>query len=178
MRTGVLTATLDLSRIGPERTNLAADLPTRDMQRLAAAAALPETVSAHVSTVRDGGGNVVLGLTATAQVGMTCQRCLENVYLELEAHAELIAVTDERATAEADGKRDAVVAPMGRLDVITLVEDELLLALPPVPRHPTERDCAPESRQFGPAGSTAAPQRENPFAVLAQLRRGEDPTEK
>ncbi len=54
------------------------------------------------------------------------------------------------------------------MDLAAWIEDEAILSLPLVPRH---EDCEPTL----PAHSAghAAPDRPNPFAVLAELKRAE-----
>ena len=56
------------------------------------------------------------------------------------------------------------------LDLQSLVEDELLLALPLVPRH----EVCPEPLPLEP--EPAAPAAAHPFAALAALKRGPGPS--
>ena len=108
---------------------------------------------------------VWLHLGARATVWMTCQRCLQPVAvaLDVDRQVRFVRGEDEAARLDAEGEDD--VLPLERsLDLAALVEDELLLALPLVPRH--ERCPAPlqvPAEQVEPA--------ENPFAALAALKR-------
>jgi uncharacterized protein len=172
MLTGELPATLDLTRIGPGGADLKTDLPTAGMERLRQAVAVAEVVSARLRVRRDEAGQMPARVDFRASVTMTCQRCLGPVTLDIEQGSELLLAPDPvDAAAEPEG-RDVVVAPGWRLDVAGLIEDELLLALPLVPRHESEQHCVERDRHFGPPGE-AAPERENPFAALSRLRRGE-----
>ncbi len=56
------------------------------------------------------------------------------------------------------------------LDLLALVEDELLLALPIVPLHDPEI-CQPPVGPDEPEPSEDEVTRSNPFSVLAQLKR-------
>jgi uncharacterized protein len=73
------------------------------------------------------------------------------------------------AAAELDADHEDDVLALNRsLDLRSLVEDELLLALPLVPRH----DVCPEPLPLVDDDENAEPERANPFAVLAALKRG------
>jgi uncharacterized protein len=64
---------------------------------------------------------------------------------------------------------DALLHPMD------LIEDELILAIPPAPRHP-ESECAVKLQDYQqePRAETPADTTDNPFAVLASLKRDSD----
>ena len=106
-----------------------------------------------------------------AVVTMDCERCLAPVSLPVEGRFDLIVV-DRIAQADAYGAdTPVVVAPRGRLDVVAVLEDEIILALPLIPMH-EDTNCDGGQRQFGPAGEPA-PVRENPFQALESLKRGD-----
>lgn len=103
-----------------------------------------------------------------AESTLQCQRCLGPVHWRVDQPLRLIAVADEDAAAEVPRDFDPVVAPEGGLDPAALAEDELILALPLVARCETP-DCV-GSGDTGASGD----RRDNPFAVLAQLKTGDD----
>ncbi len=105
-----------------------------------------------------------LHLVASTEVTMTCQRCLEPVTVVLDADRRLGFVGGEAQAAALDAEsEDDVLALEPFLDLQALVEEELLLALPLVPRHV---DCSPPD-----AARDEPPAAEAPFAVLEALRR-------
>ncbi len=108
-------------------------------------------------------------LCARAKLARTCQRCLQPMLVELMVDRWFCFVADE-ATASAldDEMEDDVLVSSRSLDLIELLEDELLLAMPLVPRHEV---CAEPSAGFS-AGSaqSAADERPHPFAALAKMR--------
>jgi uncharacterized protein len=108
---------------------------------------------------------VWLHLQAQAQVARECQRCLQPVLLRLAVDRafRFVPSEDEAAALDADSEDD-VLAASRRFDLRALVEDELLLALPLVPKH----EQCPAPWQPEPA---AAPPAGHPFAALAALRR-------
>ena len=121
--------------------------------------------------VAGGGAQVGLVLQAQVDLAMQCQRCLTPVLEPLVAEREFLFVADE-ATAEAlDDESEADVLVISRdFDALSLIEDELILSLPLVPRH----DACPQtlpSQAVDPAFEQAS-ERPNPFAALASLKKG------
>jgi uncharacterized protein len=113
------------------------------------------------------GSQPLLHLAARAGVARECQRCLQPVTVNLEVARDFLFVADEQTAGELDAdSEDDVLVLSHRFDLRALVEDELLLALPLVPRH--ERCPAPLTAAQAPADEPAAP---NPFAALAALKR-------
>jgi len=129
----------------------------------------------------EGGTDAFLTLRLSGSVHLTCVRCLEPVAATLEAQRLFkIAATETQAEREdADSETYDVLSASPRMDVLELVEDELIMALPIAPRH---EDCRLPAAAAATGGdSMAAPgdepdgQRPSPFAVLAgfrPLRRG------
>lgn len=126
----------------------------------------------------DGSGQVWLHLQAQARAALTCQRCLAPVTVAVDVERDFRFVGDEAQAEREDADADEEVLAMNRrFDLVELVEDELLLALPLVPRHDTcPRPLLPgrPDRQH-PGGDDESvglePEpRPNPFAVLARLK--------
>lgn len=105
----------------------------------------------------------LLRLLVSGVLPLECQRCLERVDHELEVDSLLELINDEADLTEddlEDDSRDFIVADKS-LDVVALIEDEVILALPAVPQH---EDCSlPEGGQ-GKA-------KVSPFSVLAALKK-------
>ena len=90
-------------------------------------------------------------------------------HLEVERNYLFVHGEDAAAQLDADSEDD-VLAITRALDLRELVEDELLLALPLVPRH----EVCPEPLPLADAPQ-AADDKPNPFAALAALKRGRTP---
>jgi len=100
-------------------------------------------------------------------------RCLEPVEAAIDAVRMFrIAQTESQAAREdADAEEFDVLAASPRFDVLELVEDEVIMALPIAPRH--EACGLPgEAGKLG-AGEEEAQERTNPFEVLRGLGRRE-----
>lgn len=114
--------------------------------------------------VAGGEPEIWLQLAAEAPVQMECQRCLQPVALRLSFERPLRFVRGEAEAARLDeDSEEDVLELRPRQDLLALIEDELILALPIVPRH--ENCKAPLAAE----PDEAAPR--HPFAGLAALRR-------
>lgn len=113
-----------------------------------------------------------LHLSATGRIDLTCQRCLGPVQTPLVVDRWFRFVADE-ATAEAqDNDCEEDLLPLEpRPNLIDLIEDELLMALPLVPMHETCPEAVPMGSGDVDAGGSAQTERKNPFAVLAALKK-------
>ena len=114
---------------------------------------------------------VWLHLLAGADVVLQCQRCLRPLdeAVHVDRHFRFVADEDTAAALD-DETEDEVLVLQKSLNLRDLVEDEMLLALPLVPRH----DVCPEviPMQFGDV--ELVEEKANPFASLALLRKDRD----
>ena len=113
-----------------------------------------------------------LHLNADVVLPLTCQRCLGPVDIDVEVDRSFRFVsTEEQAQAEDEEAEEDVLALDRDFNLSELIEDELLMELPVVPRHavcPTEVKLVAQDLDFV-LESAAKP---NPFAVLAKLQVG------
>lgn len=110
-----------------------------------------------------------LRLTASTSVALQCQRCLQPVAEALAVERWFRFADDEREAERLDEElEDDVLVASRAFDLHELVEDELILALPLVPRHEVCPVSLPMSAGDAEAPDEAAP---NPFAALAALKR-------
>lgn len=110
---------------------------------------------------------VWLHIRATTTVPLECQRCLKAVEVPLATERSFLFVHGEDTAAQLDtDSEDDVLALTHALDLRALIEDELLLALPIVPRH----EVCPQPLVVADDGVTID-EKPNPFAALAALKR-------
>lgn len=110
-----------------------------------------------------------LRLTAQATVPLECQRCLQPVAVPLALERSFRFVPGEDAAARLDAEsEDDVLELTPTLDLRELIEDELLLALPIVPRHEQCANALPMQHEAEEDDEPAP----NPFAALEALKRG------
>jgi uncharacterized protein len=108
---------------------------------------------------------VWLHLQAQAELPMNCQRCLHPVDVAVRVDRAFRFVADEQtAAAEDDESEEDVLAISRSFDLVELVEDELLMELPAVPRH----EVCPQPVTLSAADPEfqETPEKANPFAML------------
>jgi uncharacterized protein len=119
-------------------------------------------VSFHLRGFVGRDDQLMLELSLDGSCRLHCQRCLEAVDFPLQLVSRLRLVEGElEEFADEEEEFDSIAASR-QLDVASLIEDELLLALPFAPRH-AEGECAV-------VGAGLSQPETNPFAVLAGLK--------
>ena len=175
---------LEVAAVARDRGRLEGVLPVAGMARLGDGLRPPaDAPAAQVGWSAEGLWSQPLGdqpqirlrLRARTTVWLTCQRCLQPVALPLEVDRTLRFARDEDEAARLDEEEEDedVLALPRALDLGALLEDELILALPIVPRHDTCPQALPWSGEpSAPPGTVAEPSQEHPFAALGRLKRG------
>jgi uncharacterized protein len=124
----------------------------------------------HVLTAVD--AKAGFNLEVHAAIKMTCQRCLGVCFQVLDVNRTFRFVRDEQiALAMDDASEDEFLVLSSAFDVLELMEDELIMALPLVPLH---AQCpVPLTQQVGDKSSLEIEfesKRPNPFEVLSVLK--------
>lgn len=108
-----------------------------------------------------------------AQVEVVCQRCLEPLAIALADDIKLALLRDEAAAEGLESELDPWICEDYKLDVATLVEEQLILCMPLVSYHQSG-ECIGKKDYIAPqqnAGGAVQSQKadENPFSVLKSL---------
>lgn len=170
---------LDVAAFARDAASLQGEWPAASLERLADAAAVEAPASQWPAVTWSAEGEMLevrgedqpwLHLKIAASVQLTCQRCLKAVGETLALERSVRFVKDEAAAAEldVDSEEDVLALPR-HLDLAELIEDELLLALPLVPRHET---CPQPLPVPADDEELVEEKRPNPFAALAALKKG------
>lgn len=189
---------LDIQAFIDAGASLSGDLPVSALPRVAAglmpgldADSLPPvrwSAQGRVVPQRVGGPQLWLDLQAEAELEWECQRCLHGVREPLTIEREIRFARDEAEAARLDAESDDdVLALVRHLNLLELIEDELIMAQPLVPRHevcPTDVDALMRDERETPvpgapaqAPETAAQaedvpgKKPHPFAALAALKK-------
>jgi uncharacterized protein len=96
-----------------------------------------------------------LHLKIASKLPVLCQRCLESMSLEMMLDYQYV-ISPTEPTEFADDDEIEWLESSKEMNLIELIEDELLMALPIAPTH--HSNCAPSSIEVG--------EKLNPFAVL------------
>jgi uncharacterized protein len=137
-----------------------------EFPRLEESLATPETnLRYKVTAVLDRQRRKVVSCIIEGFVFLTCQTTLEAFRHEISIDERLVLVDDESGLPPIEEESDAedYLVADGPVDVLDLVEDAILLALPMVPRKPGIGDAHVEVKDEGG--------RESPFAALASLKK-------
>ena len=117
---------------------------------------------------------VWLHLEAEIGLPMVCQRCMTELAVDLHVEREFRFVADEEtAMAMDDEAEEDLLVLDHQFNLIELVEDELLMALPAVPRHvvcPVPVQLHAVDADF----DAALDDKPHPFAVLHKLKIDKD----
>ncbi|MBV8665683.1 MAG: DUF177 domain-containing protein [Burkholderiaceae bacterium] len=110
-------------------------------------------------------GHPQLTLSVKVAVKLMCQRCLTPFAYEIESESVLALAKDDEAADELEARLDDesidVIVGSKNMNVLELIEDEVLLELPPSPKHPV---CPDQVGQDTEAMVSA--KRVSPFEVL------------
>lgn len=113
---------------------------------------------------------VWLHVTVEVLVPLTCQRCLlpADVAVSIKRAFRFVG-TEEEAQAQDEEAQEDVLALSDDFSLFDLIEDEVLLDLPLIPKH--EVCPVPLKLTVADAGfETAQSEKQQPFAVLGQLK--------
>ena len=165
-------------------------MPLQRMRRLASLLAPPEApgreatagggetasgapwnpVRFRADFAHDGQGYTTVELWVEAELPLVCQRSLRP-YLEPVKRHTLLAVVERAEEQDVLPEHyEPVLVEEGRMALLEVVEDELLLAVPEVPRNPAvaEVELSTDKAQPKPGKGDAEPMR-RPFEGLADL---------
>ncbi|MFZ9904422.1 MAG: YceD family protein [Steroidobacteraceae bacterium] len=150
-----------LADAGERREN---DLPLASLPRLAPDLAMVEgTVHARIEFARER-KQPVADIEVRARLPLRCQRCMQPMWLDVDQQSRVWLVSDPTKVDRDEMGLEPILAPEGHIALRDLVEEELLLAVPLVPRHEDASDCT-----TGTSESEEEEVVQRPFAGLGEL---------
>jgi uncharacterized protein len=168
---GRLSETVDLNRLPPQGLRVAGALALEHFGRLVEVCRTREgQVSADLLFEHTARGlRVVHGIVDTS-LPLICQRCLEPMMQPVHAEVMLaLFLAGESQEGVPEDVEALVVDPL--YSVTNLLEDEILLAMPMMPRHPMGTCVAAGSAPARGGQGETKTERPHPFATLEKLRR-------
>ncbi|MBT8138932.1 MAG: DUF177 domain-containing protein [Gammaproteobacteria bacterium] len=187
MSSQALPRTVSVRKYAAAGHSLSGTIPLARLPRVAAAilqAAGPFAV--EIEFAENEFGKRTLRARVDGSVALACQRCLKPVTIAVQADSILTVVAHDAEAKASLRDVDPLIVEGDELEVYALVEDELLMALPIVALHEQE-DCTVQIAGFNTAAqepanrgneaaadsaAVSAGERENPFAVLRELKPG------
>jgi uncharacterized protein len=168
----------------PQSYRGAGFLPISDMPRLAeeASAINPGDgfdwqMETHFEDLPGSESRQILELDLKGRLQLVCQRCLQDCTVDLDEKRRFVLLATE---AEADDypmedeEQEPLVASQ-HFNLLETIEDEVLLSLPLIPKHP-EGFCEPHASVFGVGDEDevvdeVVDERENPFNILKNMKK-------
>jgi uncharacterized protein len=143
-------------------------LSLRHLPRLAEAGALQGTQASAELAFGKIEGRTTVELQVTGELVLTCQRCLRPCTCTVNDNASLVVMASD--AEEVPGGFDPLLGDAERLSVTELVEEQLLLGLPLVPKHATAALCGATPTEIAASVTEAAAgETQRPFANLREL---------
>lgn len=166
--------------ISPERAAegkrvFSGTVPLSRMKRLAPLLVTADGEATFVAAFRrDIDKRVIVEIQVEAALPLICQASLEAYEERVKRRSELVVIDHEYQQNDLQDDLPESYEPVksehGRLAVVSLVEEELLLALPQIPRKPGMEKV--EYSTSGEMQASVNPQpkgKKNPFAALQQM---------
>ena len=118
-------------------------------------------------------GHAVADLDVSAQPEVVCQRCMQPMRWPVTVKSRIALVSDYDAANRVPDGMEVFLVEADSVSVRDLVDEEIMLALPHVPRHDDESECAGRPirlpGQEANAEDAADAQVQRPFAQLGEL---------
>jgi len=115
----------------------------------------------------------ILKLGLKGRLHLVCQRCLQDCAVDLDEKRRFILMNSESEADDyplEDEEQEPLVASQ-QFSLLETIEDEVLLSIPLIPKHP-EGFCEPHASVFGDEeGEKASDERENPFNILKNMKK-------
>jgi uncharacterized protein len=128
-----------------------------------------EHVHVNVKFDVDELGLVVISGKGSATVMLACQRCTEAFEHKLDLDFQFSPVKNAEAAENLPSYYDAIeLDENGEINLRELVEEELMLVIPLIPRHELEQCQSPSDSVWGELPEEL--DKPNPFDVLKQLK--------
>lgn len=169
-----IPVTIDPVKAAQKRSDYEGFVPLVNLTRLTQSLLNQQgEVTVRVECGTDQQGLTVIQGGASCEVSVTCERCGQAMMLSLDCNFAYTPVKpgDDSALELIPERYDVIEKDEhGEINLRQLVEDELILALPLFPMH-DEAVCtvSAASMSFGDIGPE--PEKPNPFAVLAELKK-------
>jgi uncharacterized protein len=118
-------------------------------------------------------GHAVADLEVSAQPEVVCQRCMQPMRWPVKVQSRVALVTDYDAADRVPEGLEVFLVEADSVSVRDLVDEEIMLAMPHVPRHEENSECArrkvrlpgqPEEPEDAPDSQV-----QKPFAQLGEL---------
>ncbi len=171
-----LPVRLDPFRAAEQGRKIEGAVSLEKMQRLAELVAGSDRVATcSLEFYKAGARDPRVRGTIQVSLKLKCERCLGLYEYPFHGRFEVVLVTLEAEEGVLPDEIEPYLVSEDSLDIVLFVEDEILLGLPAIPKHPDEQSCNQRvMREFEPDDfpeGIAGDEKPNPFAVLESLKK-------
>lgn len=132
---GPLNGWYDYDQLGHQRARFEGELNVASSDRLHDLVGDGSRVTAQIQFDSHPSGAVLVDLSLEGALRLICQRCLEQMTFGLDVTVGLALVESEAGASLAPPGYEPVVLAEKRASPAVLAEDEIIMALPMVPKH-------------------------------------------
>jgi len=159
------------NRAAEGKRTFSGTIPLSRMKRLAALLVEAKGEASFTAAFRtDLDQRIVIDLQVEAALPLICQASLDVYDEQVIRRSELAVIEDDTEQFELPENYEPVQTENGRLAIASLVEDELLLGLPQIPRKPDMQivDFSTSGERFE-SESLPEESKKNPFSALQDM---------
>ena len=155
------------------------EVPISDFSRLMKVVASDKGhVNARMQFSFEKGKIAIISLKINAEIELICQRTLNPFMYAIDSQIELAAVGSEKQMEYLSDHYEPVIIQDGLLDPKDIIEEEILLAIPVIPKSRLN-DCDSSGNSAYCSASKIGEeekicQKPNPFAILSTLKHKKD----
>jgi len=166
---------VDPFRLAAREEHLQGAIPLKQMKRLISALTSDEgDVLIDVVFSVDLNRVVLLSGSIQTDAKLICQRCMGEMDLPIKLDFQIAFARSEAEMERLPEGYEVTLIEDTPVMLSDIIEDEILLALPPIPKH-LDESCSSETWQGWNSQQTNEPntesvERENPFDILASLK--------
>lgn len=176
---GKLPKTIDPCKLARQGMQFEGSLPLNHFSRLKGVISDDHgEVKANLHFIRNEDGRTILKGHAEVICKMVCQRCLDIADIPVYTDIKLMAVWTDRQASALSSEYEPLFLQDDPIELVQLLEDELLLALPLIPYHDDREQCLVKrdytesphlSNDQGKQNKVDA-KKANPFSILSKLK--------
>lgn len=133
----------ELAALGDRGVELTDNLELAELTRLRSWLHADEgrQVAVRIRMGRGPRDRLTMALEFKVSLGLVCQRCLEPMEFLVDENVQWVVLESESERAVIDADADVIVLSDERVRFANLIEDELIVSLPLVPRHASIDEC-------------------------------------
>ena len=167
---------VDPFRLAAREEHLQGEIPLKQMKRLITALSSSEgEVFIDVEFSVDINRVVLLTGQIKTDTKLICQRCMGEMEFPVSLDFQLAFARSEAEMERLPEGYEVTLIEDTPMMLSDIIEDEILLALPPIPKH-LDKSCSPDditegwSSQQTKEPNTESIKQDNPFDILASLK--------